>query len=127
MNWNEISWDGPATLIDSPLVSPRNFVQAPVEEAMEIAVSPLDVTFTDIPGNPFDDEFEVDWYADEHESGVDEELAFLQYLHVEAPVEENNFEFIPSRTVSKLKRRWGELDVVEGGTEGVMAKRSRTI
>jgi hypothetical protein len=127
MNWNEISWDGPATFIDTPLVSPHTFVQAPVEEAMDILVSPLDVTFTDIPVNPFDDEFEVDWYADEHESAVDEELAVLQYLHVEIPAEEINFEFIPSKTVSKLKRRWSELDVVNGGAEDAMVKRSRTI
>jgi hypothetical protein len=128
MNWKEISWDGPTTLIISPLVSPRAYVQAPVEGATDIDVSPLDVTFTDdMPGNPFDDEFEVDWYANEHEPAMDEELAVLQYLRVEAPAEEHNFEFVPFETVSKLKRRWSELDVTNGGEEEVLAKRSRTI
>ncbi|KIL92151.1 hypothetical protein FAVG1_04558 [Fusarium avenaceum] len=127
MNWKEISWDGPTTLIISPLVSPRVHAQAPVEAAMDIDVSPLDITFADMPGNPFDDEFEVDWHADGNESEMKEELAVLQYLRVEAPVEEHNFEFVPFETVSKLKRRWSELDVTNGGEEEVRAKRSRTI
>ncbi|KAM0190998.1 hypothetical protein ACHAPI_009061 [Fusarium lateritium] len=128
MDWREISWDGPTMFIDSPPASPLTFVQASVEEAMEIALSPLDITLTDdIPGNPFDDEFEVDWHPDEHEFVTDEGLAVLQYLHVEAPVEEQISKLIPSKTASKLKRRWSEMDVTNGGKEEVHVKRSRTI
>ncbi|KAJ4254479.1 hypothetical protein NW762_010078 [Fusarium torreyae] len=126
-DWRDVNWDKPATLIDSPPVSPKGTVY-PTFEDNEISRPGLSSTSrSETPVNPFGDEFEAEW--DDDEIVGTEEPAAQEFLLVPAPLEEE-FEYVPFVTVQSLKRRFSELDLVNGEDRDdvwVRPKRSRTI